>query len=166
MTSKEAAAGRGTRARREWVVDAARESDHRAWRALYDGYLDFYEVADKDRVADTVWSWIHDPGVDFECLLVRDPADGQPAGLAHYRPFLRPLRGSTACFLDDLFVAPAARGTGAVDALLSALRELAAARGWDAVRWLTRQSNARARSTYDRLARATDLVTYELRADR
>ena len=47
----------------------------------------------------------------------------------------------TACFLDDLFVAPEHRGTGAVDALLAGLRTRSRERGWSQVRWITRASN-------------------------
>ena len=48
--------------------------------------------------------------------MARDPA-GRLLGLAHFRPMPRPLTGSTAGFLDDLFVAPAARGAGVGDAV-------------------------------------------------
>ena len=147
-----------------WVVDALGKEDHEAWAALHRGYLDFYEVPDPERVSSVIWSWLTDPDHELECLVVR-PAPGEaPVGMAHFRPFVRPLAAATACFLDDLFVAPEARGTGAVDALLSALQHLSGERGWSQVRWITRSSNARARSTYDRLGVQTDLVTYELPA--
>ena len=145
-----------------WVVDTLRADDHEAWSQLHRGYLDFYEVTDPDRVSPIIWSWLNDPDHELEGLVVRAAPGADPVGMAHFRPFVRPLAAATACFLDDLYVAPAARGTGAVDALLAALQELSRQRGWSQVRWITRESNARARSTYDRLARQTDLVTYEL----
>ena len=64
-------------------------------------------------------------------------------GLAHYRPFARPLHGSVGCYLDDLFVDPHARGTGAVDVLLAELARIAGRNGWDVVRWITRDSNTK-----------------------
>ena len=145
-----------------WVVDTLREEDHDAWAALHRGYLDFYEVSDPERVSHVIWSWLRDPQHELECLVARPSPGATPVGLAHYRPFVRPLAGATACFLDDLFVDPAQRGTGAVDALLAALQQVSRERGWSQIRWITRESNARARSTYDRLARRTDLVTYDL----
>ena len=145
-----------------WVVDALRLQDHEAWARLHRGYLDFYEVTDPERVSPVIWSWLNDPAHELECLVARPEPGADPVGLAHFRPFPRPLAGATACFLDDLFVDPSARGTGAVDALLGALQQESRDRGWSQVRWITRESNARARSTYDRLAVRTDLVTYEL----
>jgi len=56
-------------------------------------------------------------------------ARGSLIGLAHYRPFARPLSASTGGFLDDLFVDPGSRGSGAAEALLSELGRVAAARG-------------------------------------
>lgn len=147
-----------------WHVDGLRPDDHEAWVRLHRGYLDFYEVADPERVSPVVWGWLLDPGHELECLVVRPAPGAPPVGIAHHRPFPRPLAATTACFLDDLFVAPSARGTGAVDALLAALQERCRERGWSRVRWITRAGNERARSTYDRLARQTDLVTYELPA--
>ena len=150
---------------RPWVVDDLRLEDREAWARLHRGYLDFYESTRPDEVSAIVWGWLTDPHHELECLVVRATPGSEPVGIAHFRPFIRPLQGSVAGFLDDLFVSPAHRGTGAVDALLAGVRARARDRGWPIVRWITRESNSRARSTYDRLARQTDLVTYELPAD-
>ena len=147
-----------------WLVDDLRPQDREAWARLHRGYLDFYESTRPEKVSAVVWSWLQDPGHELEALLVRPVPGADPVGLAHYRPFARPLHGSTACFLDDLFVAPQARGAGAVDALLAALQQRCRKRGWSHVRWVTRASNTTAQSTYERLAVRTDLLTYDLEA--
>lgn len=46
---------------RRWRVRAPRDGDSERWRALYQGYADFYRVQQPDTAAATVWSWIHDP---------------------------------------------------------------------------------------------------------
>ena len=148
-----------------WVVDDLRPDDHEAWSRLHRGYLDFYESTRPDEVTAIVWGWLTDPDHELECLVVRATAGSEPVGIAHLRPFVRPLHGTVSGFLDDLFVAPEYRGTGAVDALLGGVRDRARDRGWTTVRWITRASNSRARSTYDRLAVQTDLVTYDLAVD-
>ena len=83
-------------------------------------------------------------------------------GLAHYRPFARPLAATVGGYLDDLYVAPEARGSGAADALLARLREIAADRGWSVVRWITADDNHRARAKYDQVATRTMWVTYDM----
>ena len=145
-----------------WLVTSLQNEDRAAWAALFRGYLDFYEVSASDGKLDTVWAWLRSADHELSGIVVRESAASAPVGLAHYRPFPRPLHGTVGCYLDDLFVEPASRGTGAVDALLAALREIAAAHGWDTVRWITRSGNARARSTYERLAQRADLITYDM----
>lgn len=87
---------------------------------------------------------------------------GPAIGLAHVRPMPSPLRGTMTGFLDDLFIAPPARGSGAFECLIVAIGDLAEAEGWPQVRWITAANNARARAAYDRLATKTDWVTYQL----
>jgi len=149
----------------QWVVDDLRETDHAAWARLHRGYLDFYESTRPLEVSAVVWEWLTDPGHELQALVARPSVDAEPVGIAHFRPFVRPLQGSTACFLDDLFVAPEHRGTGVVDALLAGLQDRSRERGWSQIRWITRASNERARKAYDRLAAETDLVTYNLSVD-
>ncbi|MEV7780624.1 GNAT family N-acetyltransferase [Kitasatospora sp. NPDC088351] len=144
-----------------WTVTPPAEADFASWRELYLGYAEFYRVDMPEERLKTVWSWLHDPAHELNGLLARD-ADGTPVGLAHYRPFARPLSGTVGGYLDDLFVAPAARGGGAADALFDRLGRIAAERGWSVVRWITADDNHRARSKYDRVAKRTMWVTYDM----
>jgi len=84
-------------------------------------------------------------------------------GLAHFRAFLRPLAAETGGYLDDLFVAPEARGQGVAGALIAAVAAEGRARGWGILRWITARDNATARALYDRVGAATDWVTYDIR---
>lgn len=131
------------------------------WNQLYAGYADFYRVGQSPEMRDRVWAWIHDPGHEVECLLALD-ADGNPVGLAHFRPFARPLAAAVGGFLDDLFVDPAARGSGAAQALIDAIVREGRRRGWSLIRWITRDDNYRARAVYDRVATRTDWITYDI----
>ena len=125
-----------------WAVRPAAAADFADWRELFGGYGEFYRVPVTDEHAELVWGWIHDPAHEVECLVVVDGA-GRPVGLAHYRPFARPLRG-------------------AVDALFAGLRRIAAERGWNTVRWITAEDNYRARSKYDQVATRVPFLTYDM----
>lgn len=144
-----------------WRVRALTAGDHERWRALYAAYAAFYRAEQSDAQAERTWGWLLDPAHEVEGLVVVD-GTGHVAGLAHVRPFARPLSATVGGFLDDLFVEEPARGTGAVDALLQALRERAAERGWSVVRWITAEDNLRARAKYDQVAVRTSWVTYDL----
>ncbi|NML54586.1 GNAT family N-acetyltransferase [Streptomyces sp. R302] len=142
-------------------VRPVRKDDFDQWRALYRGYAAFYRVEQSEEAAALVWSWLHDPGHEVEGL-VAEGSDGRLVGLAHFRAFARPLSASVGGWLDDLFVDPASRGTGAADALLAALRGIGAERGWSVVRWITADDNHRARSKYDQVATRTMWITYDM----
>lgn len=135
--------------------------DHDRWRELYAAYAAFYRVEQSDEQAERTWGWLRDPAHEVEGLVAVDDT-GAVGGLAHVRPFARPLSATVGGFLDDLYVDEPARGTGAVDALLLALRELAAERGWSVVRWITAADNARAQAKYDQVATRTGWVTYDM----
>jgi GNAT superfamily N-acetyltransferase len=139
------------------------EPGHRdAWERLYTAYAEFYRVEQTPAMRERVWGWIHDRDHELEALIALGAA-GEPIGLAHFRPFARPLSATTAGFLDDLFVEPQARGSGAAPALIAAVAEEGRRRGWSVIRWITAEDNYRARAVYDRLALRTGWVTYDLK---
>jgi hypothetical protein len=80
----------------------------------------------------------------------------------HLRQWVRPLRGVVCGYLDDLFVEPACRGSGMVDALFAEINRIARDRDWAVVRWTTTDDNYRARSVYDRVAGRTTWITYDM----
>lgn len=144
------------------TIRAVAPGDRAAWDKLYIGYAAFYRVDQSAAMRDTVWGWLMDAGHGTEGL-VACGTDGSVIGLAHFRPFARPLSASTGGFLDDLFVDPGVRGSGAADALIAALREIGTARGWTVIRWITAEDNYRARGVYDRVAVRTPWVTYDIK---
>ena len=135
-------------------------SDEPAWSALYAAYAEFYEVDQSAEMRSRVWDWIHDPAHETEGFVVEH--NGGLVGLAHFRQFARPLAAATGGFLDDLFVDPKARGTGAAKALIEAVEAEGHARGWGVIRWITADDNYRARGLYDQLANRTGWVTYDI----
>ena len=143
------------------TIRSPRPEDRAGWDALYAGYAAYYKVEQTEPMRDRIWGWIHDPAHEMRCLLAE--GQGQLLGLAHFRPFARPLSASTGGFLDDLFVSPDARGSGAAAALIAAVRAEGQARGWSVIRWITAEDNYRARGLYDQMAERTRWVTYDIR---
>jgi GNAT superfamily N-acetyltransferase len=144
------------------VIRKPLAADRPDWDRLYAGYADFYRVAQTAQMRDKVWSWLMDDAHPVEGRLAIGAA-GTPVGLVHFRPFSRPLSASTGGFLDDLFVAEEARGSGAADVLIEAVVAIGRERGWTVIRWITAEDNARARKVYDRLAVKTPWLTYDIK---
>jgi len=134
--------------------------DRAGWLPLWYGYLDFYDTTVPDAVTDATWRRILDPSGPIHGLGAFDEA-GRMIGLVHY--LFHPVTWSAAerCYLEDLFVSPAARRTGAGRALIEAVYRAADEAGADQVYWLTATTNATARKLYDRVARATPFMKYQ-----
>ncbi|MET9932451.1 MULTISPECIES: GNAT family N-acetyltransferase [unclassified Streptomyces] len=133
-------------------------ADEKDWRRLWAGYLDFYESTVPSAVTDSTWRRLLDPD---EPLLGRVAEhDGTVIGITnsvlHHSTWLT----GRVCYLEDLFVDPAHRGSGAGRLLLQDLFDLAAARGWGRVHWLTAHDNP-ARRLYDTFVPADRFVHYE-----
>ncbi len=136
-------------------------SDHAEWRRLWTDYLVFYEASVPEEVYAATWQRLFAEGA-FEPRGLLALVDGKPVGLVHYL-FHRScwsLEGN--CYLQDLFTAPQARGAGVGAALIAAVREAAAQRGVTNVYWMTHETNATARKLYDRVARKTGFIEYDL----
>ena len=135
--------------------------DKDQWEKLYQGYADFYKVEMNNNILHTVWHWLHDKNHEVKGLVYE--VDGNIVGLAHYRRMPSPLRGQDIGFLDDLFVDPEYRGQRIGEKLINKLKEISQSRGWNLVRWITREDNLRAKSLYDRVSEKTTWNVYELK---
>lgn len=144
------------------MIKTLDESNRPAWEELYKGYADFYGMPMTDATLETVWGWVQ-AGVHLQGRIALNEA-GEFVGLMHFRGMPSPLRGAEVGFLDDLYVAPEHRGSGAVNAMLSALKEEARVHDWPFVRWITREKNYRARTVYDRNAEQTDWILYQMKS--
>ncbi|MBZ8132649.1 GNAT family N-acetyltransferase [Afifella sp. IM 167] len=134
------------------------EADRAAFAPLWQAYLDFYGTRLEPEVTDTTWRRIVDPTgplCAFGAFL-----EGRLAGFAIY--FFHPGTWTTAerCYLEDLFVAAEARGSGVGRALMEAVFSAAGAAGASEVYWQTETDNAVARALYDRLGELTEYVKY------
>ncbi len=145
----------------QWTVRSVGPADESVWRELYRGYRRFYEMPDDEVALDVVWAWLHDDGHEVDGFVAVD-AHERIGGLAHVRPFARPLNADTGLYLDDLFVAPDLRGQGIARLLLSFLGALAAEKGHEVVSWMTAEDNATARALYDSVATTGPWLTYDM----
>ncbi len=134
------------------------ERDREDWERLWADYNAFYRHAATPAVARATFGRL--VAADDMFGLVCVDADDRPVGLAH--AVLHPSTWTEGryCYLEDLFVARAARGGGFGRALIEAVYAAADARGADRVYWHTQEFNAPARSLYDAVGRRTSFIVY------
>lgn len=137
------------------------QSDHADWRRLWTAYLDFYETKLPEEVYATTWRRLFDGG-EFEPRGFIAHLDGRAVGLTHYLYHRSGWSLVNNCYLQDLFSDASARGKGVGAALIEAVRQEAAKIGVTNVYWMTHGTNATARRLYDRVARQTGFIEYDL----
>ena len=141
------------------TIRPLRPEDEAGWRRLWTGYLAFYETVLPDRVFETTFARLLDPAHPRQNALVAEQ-DGALVGLVHYIFHPHNWRVEDVCYLQDLYVDPEVRGTGAGRALIEAVYAAADANGTPGVYWLTQDFNTTARQLYDRIAKVTPFIRY------
>jgi GNAT superfamily N-acetyltransferase len=83
-------------------------------------------------------------------------------GLVHYLYHRSCWSTVNNCYLQDLFTDASMRGSGVGAALIGAVQAEAAKAGVTNVYWMTHETNHTARRLYDRVARRTGFIEYDL----
>jgi GNAT superfamily N-acetyltransferase len=133
-------------------------SDHAAWLSLWRGYQVFYEVDIAAHVTAATWARLLDPAEPLDGAIAW--IDRRAVGLAHMVRHRSTWSTADKCYLNDLFVAPAARGQGVGRSLIDHVHAAAAAAGCGSVYWLTHETNATAMRLYDRVGSRSGFVQY------
>lgn len=146
------------------IIRPAEAADEPRWRELFDAYTRFYEREPVEAITSHTWARILDPAVPVHALVAVSPDSGL-IGIANYLIHENTSTLSPVCYLQDLFVDPAARTAGVGRSLIDALREETKANGWASLYWQTRENNYRARALYDSYTPHSGFVRYVLRND-
>lgn len=139
----------------------AQATDHREWHRLWRGYCDALNTVVPDEATSGTWQRIVAPKEPISALLVFGAAP-EPCGFANFVLHPHTWSMQTVCYLEDLYVASEARGSGAARALIQGLVDMGRQEGWRRVYWHTHEENYRARALYDRFAKRTDYVRYDI----
>jgi GNAT superfamily N-acetyltransferase len=130
---------------------------------LMRAYCEFYRVAptDEDLMA-MARDLIADPEHEGVQVIARDD-DGRAVGFATIFWTWSTLSARRLGIMNDLFVAPEARGSGLAEALIAECAERCRARGATVLGWQTAKDNLRAQAVYERVgASREEWVDYSL----
>lgn len=132
------------------IVRALVAADKPAWLPLWAGYLEFYQTSLEPEVTETTFARLTGPDDDMFGLVAEQ--DGRIVGIAHCIVHRSTWARGNYVYLNDLFVSPDVRGSGAGRALIEAIYKRADDMGAERVYWLTHEFNTTARKLYDLLA--------------
>ncbi|NNA67139.1 GNAT family N-acetyltransferase [Pseudomonas gessardii] len=133
-------------------------ADHAAWLPLWQAYLHFYNTELPDAVSTSTWQRLLDPNEPTHSALAWQ--DGKALGLVNFIYHRSNWSIESACYLQDLFVEAAQRGTGVGRTLIEFVYTTAKAEGCCKVHWLTHESNATAIALYERIAERPGFIQF------
>lgn len=134
-------------------------ADEDVWRALWTGYLDYYQTKLPEAVfASTFARLLSGQRAEPHGLLAF--VDGKAVGLTHYILHRTCWKVEEVCYLQDLYTSPDARGHGVARALIQAVYAAADATGTPGVYWLTQEFNYRGRMLYDQVGVKSPFIRY------
>ena len=144
------------------VVRAVAVADRARWKVMWDGYNAFYgrvgATALPAEVTEVLWARLFDPAEPVHGRVAE--LDGSVVGIVHYLFHPSTTMIAPTCYLQDLFTDSAMRGRGIGRALIEAVYREAGAAGSPRVYWQTHETNAVARSLYDKLAERSGFIVY------
>jgi ribosomal protein S18 acetylase RimI-like enzyme len=144
----------------EVVVRPLAEADFPRWSDLWEGYLRFYNTILGSDLARATFARLVSPEEQRFCGL--GAYGPELIGLAHL--VFHPTTWSTddECYLEDLFVDPAARRSGVGRQLLDSCTALAVGHGAHRLYWHTQATNTVARGLYEQVGELSTFVMYEV----
>ena len=145
-----------------FYVAPLRPSERARWQELWAEYQLFYGVELPATVSENTWQRLHNGQV--RGLGARDSSD-YLLGIVHFLFHQDTWSLARACYLQDLYVDPRARGSGCARQLIEAVADSAKAEGANEPYWLTHESNAQARHLYDRLAKNHGFIQYVYKSE-
>ena len=132
------------------TIERVTEADLAELLPLVRAYCDFYEVAPSDEALLSLSrALIADPEHEGFQLLARN--EGRAVGFATIFWSWATTSAERIGVMNDLFVAPEARGSGLAESLIQACRAECVARGAGKLTWQTAPDNAAAIKVYDRV---------------
>ena len=146
-----------------FVIRRAVASDRARLTPLVRAYIDFYrEPQPAEERLDTLLALLSErPEIGVQFVAEKD---GELHGFATVYLTYDTVAARRVAVMNDLFVAPDDRNVGLGRALIRECHEFARQNDCAVLQWVTAQDNARAQALYDKLAKRTTWVTYEMPA--
>jgi GNAT superfamily N-acetyltransferase len=142
------------------VVRPVVPADEPDWRRLWAGYLTFYRQALAPEITDLTWRRLIDAGT--RDMIGRVAAKGDEViGILHAVVHANTWSAAPVCYLEDLFVDPDRRRSGAGRALIEGLAAEGRQAGWQRIYWRTASDNLIAQKLYDEVACRSGWIIYE-----
>ncbi len=141
----------------KYNIAALKPADKPRWLELWSAYQEFYRTELPAEATDATWTRMQNGRIGG--LGARDEA-GKLVGIVHFLFHEDTWSPKSACYLQDLFVDPAARGHGCARQLIESVAAASKSAGANHPYWLTHETNTTARKLYDGVASNLGFIQY------
>ncbi|MGC5700818.1 GNAT family N-acetyltransferase [Pseudomonas sp. NFXW11] len=134
--------------------------DQQQWLQLWLGYQEFYEVNLDEQTSLSTFRRFFDPQEPvYSAVAVQN---GELIGFVNSVLHRSTWTTGDYCYLEDLYVAPQVRGTGAGKLLIEWVQDFARQQRCARLYWHTHESNKRAQKLYDWVAAKSGFIEYQM----
>lgn len=123
-------------------------------------YQAFYKVQLSEQTTATTWQRFLDPSTKLHAAVARE--GDQILGLVHFVFHHSTWAEQEYCYLEDLYVAPEARGKLVAKQLIEYVQAQAQQQSCARLYWHTQQSNHTAQRLYDWVADKPGIIQYRM----
>ncbi len=140
------------------VIREPLAEDFEQWKVLFCNYQVFYRGHIPEDTMEYTWKRFFDPDESLGAFVAE--MDGKLVGLIHYLYHDSTWNKDKSCYIEDLFVDKAARGSDVGRALLLKVAETATEEGAFRVYLHTQEYNGSGRSLYDSVLPLSSFIVY------
>lgn len=144
------------------MIRAIAKEDFDQWLSLWGSYNKFYSREVASEVTRESFRRFQDGKEPIHALVAEE--NGKIVGMVHYLFHRHSASLTDVCYLQDLFTLESERGKGIARALVEEVSRQAKKAGSDRVYWMTHENNLTARRLYDKIARNTGFLIYQIQS--
>ncbi|CAM5190782.1 GNAT family acetyltransferase OS=Bosea thiooxidans OX=53254 GN=ARD30_07250 PE=4 SV=1 [Bosea thiooxidans] len=140
------------------VIRPLTAADRAAWTPLWHGYLTFYKATLPPEIDAITFDRLTGGQEPMGGFIAE--RDGQALGMTNWVIHRTTWSEKPICYLQDLFTAPEARGSGVGRKLIDAVNQMARAKNCFRVYWQTHELNLQAQELYNKVADKSGFMVY------
>lgn len=142
------------------TIDMVKETDYLLWLPHWRDYQTFYKVALSEVTTQATWRRFFDDQEPIYCAVARE---GQNLlGFVHYVFHRSTWAETDYCYLEDLFVAPTARGQHVGKQLIEFVKQAAIEHNCARLYWHTQETNLTAQKLYNWVGEKPGVIEYRM----
>ena len=145
-------------------ISFIKQNEFELWNELWQKYLKFYQTSLPDSVTKVTWERIMEPEQNIFSFGGYWAGDGtkELVGFTNFLYHSSTWSEQGYCYLEDLYVEERFRGKGFGRLLIEAVWDDCLRKGVKRLYWKTQDKNRIARIMYDKVAKQSGFIEYEI----